>query len=243
MDFQLDPRTKLAWCLSLIFMALFSGKLFLELGIIFFVILIQLGFQLSFTKFKLLIPALILVASQMLILQILFQREGTVVFEWGALTVYSGALNAALIGLARTSAITMAAVQFMSWTSSTDLALMFVSFRIPYRYAMLPVIASRFMPLMAKEYQSIRESQAVRGLPTQNGLKSLGGMFATLMPLLYRALRHASDLALSMELRGYGQSSERTFERTLSLKTWDYAGLGIMIIAILAVSLFIAPTL
>jgi energy-coupling factor transport system permease protein len=216
-----------------------TTNLWLVLGLITLIIVLNAGLRLSFAKYRLLIPALLLVTTQILIMQILFQHNGVVLLQFGLLKIYSGALTAAALGIARTSIITLAAVQFMSWTSSTDLALMLVSIGLPYRYAMLPVVASRFMPLMGKEFQSIRESQAVRGLPTQNGLQSLPSLFSTLVPLLYRAIRHASDIALSMELRGYGRSPQRTFEKTLAMRTWDIAGVFIILLSYVSLHIFI----
>ena len=37
----------------------------------------------------------------------------------------------------------------------------------------------------------------------------------TFLPFLYRAIRRTSEIALSMELRGFGRSKERTFMKDL----------------------------
>ncbi|MDO4542378.1 MAG: energy-coupling factor transporter transmembrane component T, partial [Bacillota bacterium] len=153
---------------------------------------------------------------QLLIIQLLFCREGTLLWQWGIIRIYSQALPNAVLGYLRTSALAYGAVQFISWTSSQDGVLMLKSFGLPYRYAMLVGVAARFFPLMQKEYTAITQSQAVRGLDSTGIWRRLKALPPTFFPLLYRAMRRSSDTALSMELRGFGLMKERTFAKELS---------------------------
>jgi energy-coupling factor transport system permease protein len=157
----------------------------------------------------------LIVASQIFLMQLLFNREGSVIWHWWIVDVYSGAPAAALLGALRAVAVSVPAIQMAAWTRSEDIALMLVSWRVPYRYAMLATLAERFLPLLKEEYASVVESQMVRGA-ADNGIKNkIELLLATSMPFLYRAARCASEIALSMELRGFGKSDTRTFSREL----------------------------
>ncbi|NTU89013.1 MAG: energy-coupling factor transporter transmembrane protein EcfT [Actinobacteria bacterium] len=231
---ELDPRTKLAWCLCLILSALLSNVVMVEVGILILVIATDCFFSRDLKSYRILLPVILVVASQILIIQLLFCREGVPLWQWGVISVYSGATPAAALGISRTAAVTFAAVQFMTRTPAMDVALMLVSWRIPYRYAMLTIVAKRFLPLMQREYRAISESQSIRGIPTDGIKDKIKSLPLALMPLLFRAVRRTSDIALSMELKGYGRSNQRTFEKQLCLKNREKIGM------LLLFSVFIA---
>ncbi len=234
---EIDPRTKLVWCLTLILTALLSQNLIQEIGMIALVMITDCIFSNHLKKYKILVPVMLLVASQIIVIQLLFCRDGELVWQWGIVSVYTGAIPAAALGITRTVAITFAAVQFMTWTSATDAALMLISWHVPYRYAMLVVMTKRFFPLMQKEYLAISESQSVRGYPSEGIKNRIKNLPLTFMPLLYRTVRHTSDIALSMELKGYGRSKQRTFGKQLHLKSWEMISMVVFILFFITVNL------
>ncbi|UWG98822.1 energy-coupling factor transporter transmembrane protein EcfT [Dehalobacter sp. DCM] len=225
---KIDPRLKFVWCVTLILTALTARNMLMAIGIIALIILTDCAFTQNLKKYKILLPVIVIVASQILVIQLLFCREGQLVWQWGVLSVYSGALPYAALGIFRTAAVTLAAVQFMTWTSAVDVTLMLIAWRVPYRYAMLTVIAARFLPLMKKEYQAISESQSVRGVPSEGIVNKIKNLPLTLMPLLYRAIQHASDIALSMELKGYSRNPQRTFRKQLHLRSWEAISMSVL---------------
>ena len=108
---------------------------------------------------------------------------------------------------------------------------------VPYRYAMLVSMAERFLPLLKAEYAAIRESQAVRGVAVDGVINQLKILPSTMMPFLYRAVRRTSEIALSMELRGFGKSEKRTMMRERSPATFEIIG-TIILLAVFCVSNF-----
>jgi len=239
MDFieKIDPRTKLVWCLTLILTALFSQNLILEIGMIALVMITDCIFSNHLKKYKILLPIMLLVASQIVVIQLLFCRDGDLLWKWGILSVYTGAIPVAALGISRTAAVTLAAVQFMTWTSAIDAALMLIAWGVPYRYAMLVVMTKRFFPLMQKEYLAISESQSVRGYPSEGIKNRIKNLPLTFMPLLYRTVRHTSDIALAMELKGYGRSKQRTFGKHLHLKSWEMISMTALVLFFITVNL------
>lgn len=228
----MDPRLKLCWCLTIIIAAFTLSTIAGFLGLIALIFITQWVFTRSLKTFGVLTMVLLLVGTQLIIIQVLFCREGTLIWQWGILKVYSQAIPLAIMGYLRTSALAYGAVQFLTCTSSRDGVLMLKAFGLPYRYAMLVGVAARFFPLMKGEYVAITQSQCVRGLDSTGVVKKIKSLPPTFFPLLYRAMRRSNDTALSMELRGFGMAKERTFTKTLALKGWEKGG----IVFLLAVS-------
>jgi energy-coupling factor transporter transmembrane protein EcfT len=59
-------------------------------------------------------------------------------------------------------------------------------------------------------------------------------LLAVMMPFVLRALRRANEIAVAMELRGFGYRKERTWQRSIALGSWDRIILVMLAIAAIA---------
>ena len=230
---KLDPRTKLAWYVLMIYLSLSMGtavQLCLALVVCIMSSLILTG---SLKQYKVMIIIILLLGLQVLIIQLLFCREGVLLYQWGILKIYSEALPLAITGILKATLIVFASMQFFTSASAQDFTLMLIKFKIPYRYAMLVGLSVRFLPLMKAEYISIVDSQRTRGLKMESVWDNLKGVIPTFLPFLYRAVRRSTETALAMELRGYGRSKTRTFTSTLTIKYYDIALISAMFLVII----------
>ncbi len=114
-------------------------------------------------------------------------------------------------------------LQFLLWTHPTDLSLVLVKAKLPYRYALLMGITLRFFPVLEEELGSILAAQQARGMDLQNPIRRALALIPVGLPFCLRTLRRAHEVALAMELRGYGYRSERTFLRSIRFGPADYA--------------------
>ncbi|TJX13084.1 energy-coupling factor transporter transmembrane protein EcfT [Tissierella creatinini] len=218
---KFDPRTKLTWYLVMIYYSL-SCETALKLCIVLLVgITVSLVLTGSLKQYKVMIMTMLFLGLQMLILQLLFCREGILIYQWGILKIYSEAIPLALTGLLKATIIVFASMQFFTSSSPMDFTLMLMKFKIPYRFAMLVGLSIRFIPLMKDEYMSIIESQTTRGLKMESVWDNIKSIIPTFLPFLYRAVRRSTEVGLAMELRGYGRSKTRTFSSDLSIKNYD----------------------
>lgn len=215
---RIDPRIKFLWCILLIFSALSANHIFTEICLLAIILLTDSIFTRNFKKYKALIAVFFLVASQVFLMQLLFGREGEMIAHWHFISVYSGSVPTAVMGTLRTMVVSLGAIQLFGWTSAEDAVLMLRSFKVPYRYAMLVTMAQRFFPLLKEEYRTIQESLEVRGMETDTVIQKIRILPQTMLPFLYRSLRRTSDIALSMELKGFGYGKERTFSKELCCK-------------------------
>lgn len=230
---KLDPRTKLAWYVLMIYLSLSMGtavQLCLALVVCIMASLILTG---SLKQYKVMNIIILLLGLQILIVQLLFCREGALLYQWGILKIYSKAVPLAITGILKGTLIVFASMQFFTSASPQDFTLMLLKFNIPYRYAMLVGLSARFLPLMKAEYISIVDSQRTRGLKMESVWDNLKGVIPTFMPFLYRAVRRSTETALAMELRGYGRSKTRTFSSDLTIKHYDIALISAMFLVII----------
>ena len=241
---KLDPRTKLVWYALMIYFSL-SSSTALELSL---VLLLGLTASLILTgslkQYKVMLVIILLLGLQILILQLLFCREGVLLYQWGILKIYSEALPLAITGVLKATIIVFASIQFFTSASPQEFTLMLMKFKIPYRFAMLVGLSARFLPLMKEEYVSIINSQRTRGLKMENVWDNIRGIIPTFLPFLYRAIRRATETALAMELRGYGRSKTRTFSSSLSIKPYDIALItGMLLVITLSLASRLLPAI
>ncbi|MCO1603358.1 energy-coupling factor transporter transmembrane component T family protein [Desulfosporosinus nitroreducens] len=230
---KLDPRTKLAWYVLMIYFSLISGTVVQLCLVLLAGIMASLILTGSLKQYKVVILILLFLGLQILVVQLIFCREGVLIYQWGILKIYSEALPLAITGLLKASIIVFASMQFFTSASPQEFTLMLMKFKIPYRFAMLVGLSVRFLPLMKAEYISIIDSQRTRGLRMESAWDNLKGIFPTFLPFLYRSVRRATETALAMELRGYGRTKTRTFTSNIALKPYDTVLISAMLVVII----------
>lgn len=208
---ECDPGLKLVLTVSMIIIAALSTSAFINVVLLVIILGIELISEKTFKNFKTLFFLVLMVSSQIFIINLLFGRQGQVIFSWGLLVIYDGFVSTAVLVSLRMMVISFSAFQYGSHTDPLKMAQMLVNFRVPYRYAMLIPMTARFFPVMVNAYHSISESQSTRGVPCDRIGEKIANMPAIILPLIYRSLRIANDAALSVELRGFGRDAHRTF--------------------------------
>ena len=102
--------------------------------------------------------------------------------------------------------------------------------------ALMTLVALRFLPLLIDEADQLIKAQQARGATFRKG--SLRGrrraMLALIVPLLRGALRHAGELAVALEARGYAVAGEQTMRYETRLRALDYVTLALVILPTLA---------
>jgi energy-coupling factor transport system permease protein len=107
---------------------------------------------------------------------------------------------------------------------------------------MLAGLGLRFFPVLEEELAAILQAQAARGLELGSTTRRVLRLVPILLPFCLRSIRRAGDVALAMELRGFGFSPTRTFVRTIRFGRADAVVcclLAALLIAYLLVRLLI----
>lgn len=169
--------------------------------------------------------------------QVLFVREGELLFEIWVVEVYSEGLRLAAF-LALRILVLIAAAALLTATTSPlaltdgieDLLSPLKRLRFPaHEVAMMMTIALRFIPTLYDEAQKITNAQKARGADFASGglAGRIRALLPVLIPLTVGAFARADELAEAMESRGYAGGEGRTRYRELSFGARDGAALAV----------------
>ncbi|MGE4469048.1 MAG: energy-coupling factor transporter transmembrane protein EcfT [Desulfovibrio sp.] len=118
------------------------------------------------------------------------------------------------------------------------------SLRLPGFIYIPAAVMIRFIPTFASDFKQIRQALKIRGYPVhpwaliRHPLRSVRVLF---VPLVFRALRSADDLAMAAELKAVGGSGGFTRMRQESFGGRDWAVLGVCVAAVLGAVLLQLP--
>jgi energy-coupling factor transport system permease protein len=217
------PATKVLWLCAAYTAALASHRpavLLAVLGLLWATSLAAgLGWRPLWQVTRLALPFCL----ALLVLQVLLRHEGMPVYHMAGLTITAGAVWVGLLSTLRILCLALGGAQFWSWTHPTDLALMLLDWGVPYRYAFLPTLAFRALPLLSHELEGVMEGQQLLGVELRHAWAQVRHFPRIFIPFCITTLGTGNDVALAMELRGYGSQARRTSLRTVQVHWWDYA--------------------
>jgi energy-coupling factor transport system permease protein len=113
-------------------------------------------------------------------------------------------------------------------------------FHIPVdMISMILSIAIQFIPVITEEAGTIRRAQLARGSHLENRTirERLSGARALVVPVFLASFRHADELSLAMEARGYRFGAPRTKRKQPSFAVKDFV--AILVCALLCISFIV----
>jgi energy-coupling factor transport system permease protein len=150
-------------------------------------------------------------ASAIFVAQILFNHSGETVLSTALLSVTEGGISSGVTIAGKFLCLIMMSWMLVGTTKASELSASLMSIGVPYRYAYLPALAMRFVPIFQFELNSVREAQTVRGLRLDRSLRGLvRSARYTALPMFFSAMFKVNALAASMTGRGFGSHPERT---------------------------------
>jgi energy-coupling factor transport system permease protein len=221
---RLYPLTKFAWLLigTLIMFIIQEGFLLVVTAAIMGIVLGRIQREIWHMRgFRL----VLITGIALFILYLVFEKSGVVYFNpsIAMLKVTTGGLLLGMRFGGRFLAIVFMSYLFVLTTDPNDLAYALMRIGLPYRYGFMLVTALRLAPVMEDEGQTIYRAQLVRGIRyDQANLGKIPLLVQQFMtPLLISALRRADKLVFSMEGRGFGAQTKRTFRKRPSVTSLD----------------------
>ena len=227
----LDPRAKISttalFVVGLFLVDSVAGLLFVAAALAGLVAASRIPAGAFLRFFKPVAPLVALTA----LFQLLFSREGDLLFGWGFVQVRGGGVELAVL-LAFRILLLVAAAGLLTATTAPlsladgieDLLSPLKKLRFPaHEVAMMTSIALRFVPTLSEEAARITTAQAARGADFTGGglLRRARAMLPVLVPLTVGAFRRADELAEAMESRGYRGGEGRTRYRELRFRPCD----------------------
>ncbi len=212
---NLDPRTKMligALTLAAVFAADGPATVFSQSALILAAVAL-FGRTRAFAKnLKLLLPMTILVLS----------------VSW-----LSFDLDSALLLSARLFNLLTASFLVFRKLTPEELAGGLSKMKVPFSFVFILTTGLRFVPLMQSKIKNIREAQMSRGIDLRFRLKNAGNYMALLGPLLAQSFILADELAVAIEVRGFGRKN-RSYRKIYRFQKRDYVAGGLAICAFAA---------
>ncbi|MBN1801236.1 MAG: energy-coupling factor transporter transmembrane protein EcfT [Candidatus Lokiarchaeota archaeon] len=203
---RLDPRSKL---LMAIFYSIFSF-LFLKIIPLLLILLTMIPLVISGKQLKKWLTNL----KNMYFLFVLIILINTLFFS----------LNFALLMVLRIIIMLSAFTLFFQTVDPNDLALSFISMKIPYEIAFSFSLAFRFIPTIAMEAENIKDAQQSRGYELQASgmINKIKNLFPLIVPLIICSIKRAFNVAEALESRAFGSRKNRTHYFTVKYAIMDW---------------------
>lgn len=225
---QLDPRSKLV-LITCLLVATFVFPHVWVMPLIPILLLWALG-RIPPWKYSGFLLFLIPLMAGIIIIQVLSGGPPYLPFRLlGFIPISEPGLSAGLLVALRLVSMGIAFIMFSMTTDPFDWGLAMYQSGLPYRIAFMFAFAMRFFPLLQEELGVIRDALAARGSDTfslSRPAQFLRGVAISVLPLGVGALRRSQDIALAMELRGFGYAEEagikRVLFRDIRLRPRDY---------------------
>lgn len=237
---KLDPRIKLV--LTFVYIVIvFLCKNFVSLASIVValtvvILLSKISPKLIWKSVK---PIFIIIAITSL-LQIFYNKDGTVLFTIGKFSLYTGGLYMAIFTTVRIICLVIASSMLTYTTSPTMLTdamerlfspLKVIKINV-HSIAMMMTIALRFIPTLIDEVDKIMSAQKARGADIESGgiIKRGKALVPIFIPLFINSFRRAYELAFAMECRCYRGGEGRTRLKVMRLEGRDYVAVAVIIL-------------
>ncbi len=113
-----------------------------------------------------------------------------------------------------------------------------IQMHVKFEFAFAMSMAMRYVPTLAQEAYAIMDVQKTRGVELDKGnpIRRVRNVIPIIVPLLVVSIRRALSVAESMESRGFGASSNRTYMNPLRFSRGDWL---VVLISIIILSLVV----
>jgi energy-coupling factor transport system permease protein len=234
---RLNPLSKLLMVALVAILAITTRSL-LPLGLL--VAALLLGAAATHLARPLLrqLPLLVSLMVSLLFLTVLTLQDGQTIgflipvaipVIGGTFPVTTGAVEFGLLLSLRFFAMLFAFQLLVISTMPHDLVHALQRLRLPADYALIFLIALRFIPSLQLEGQRIREAQLARGYNPGAGVRGVVRTLAPIVvPLVSNSLGKANVLGLTIDLRGY-RAPRQTSLRDRSLRRRDVTAIAFLL--------------
>jgi energy-coupling factor transport system permease protein len=158
-----------------------------------------------------------------MIFQILFRQEGEIYWQFSFIKITSIGFNYGIVSSLRFLLIILIAGLLFDFPYY-DYLLSFKSWKFPYEISFMVATIIHFIPIFANQFSSSLEALSLRSINVKKlPLIKRFRMYTTLIfPVVAKAISNVRYRAISLELRGFRISRERTYLYHSKLRPVDY---------------------
>lgn len=223
---RLNAMTKIIFAVGMLIAAVMTENQYILAAMIVFIAVLAAASGLGRALLKQL-PILVILGILLILLTILTMKDGDVLFNLipvgvGYIPVTTGAIMFAVTMILRFTVLISSFQMLVISTQPSELVNALYTLRVPSDYALMFLIAIRFIPTLQREGVRINEAQLSRGYNPGGGfigkIKQVGPV---MLPLMLNSLSKADTLGLTIDMRGYRKAAEN--KRKIKYKGIDYA--------------------
>ncbi|HLC03142.1 MAG TPA: energy-coupling factor transporter transmembrane component T [Anaerolineales bacterium] len=206
------PLTKVGWLL-VVATGLFIYRSPLSGAVVLGSVLI-LTLLVARVPFKAIISSSSVIFGVGIILTIfhLFADPGRPVLHIGPLAVTEGGLAEGPIYFFRLSTVVLASFLLIWTTDIRDLMVSIARAGVPYRYAYAVFLSLRFLPMIQREVDAVRDAHSIRGMAAKTSLAHRFQLWRRyVFTVLINGLRKAEATATALDSRAFGAYPTRTY--------------------------------
>jgi energy-coupling factor transport system permease protein len=126
-----------------------------------------------------------------------------------------------------------------------ELSQALIQMHVRFEFAFAMSMAMRYVPTLGQEAYAIMDAQRARGVEMDKGniLQRVRNIVPIIVPLIIVSIRRALSIAESMESRGFGANTKRTYLHQLRFQKRDWAVvcLSILMLALVIYLLYWVP--
>jgi len=206
------PLVKLGWVfLVAIFLFLYRSPLSGATVFVALLALAMLGGGVSLARIAKSARLIVLLGVLLMVFH-LFSDPGNTILRFGPLQVTDTGLRQGPALFFRLSVVVLASF-ILIWTTDTrDLMASMAKAGMPYRFAYAVFLALRFLPLIQREVDAVRDAHRIRGRASRTNLSHrvrLWGRYV--FTVLINGLRKAETTSVSLETRAFGAFPTRSY--------------------------------
>lgn len=235
---RLNPVTKILWTFTVLILCFVFNEP-LPIFIIFLSNLAVAALSGIINRILPVVRGLLIFSFILVLFQIFFVSDGNTLFYvlpfFKAGRITDMGLNLSMIMAFRMLATVSTVPILMMTTPMTDIVVVMVEkLKVPFKYTFMFVTALRFIPTFIAEMEQIMQAQMSRGYcsDTRNPFKKLVIILPLAVPLLISSVKKTENMAISMEVRGFG-SGPRSHYREIVMQKADYCTIFLFIASIL----------
>lgn len=229
---KMDARIKLVLCL-LFMVGIFFVTSFAGFALVTVFLIALIGFsKVPLKSILKSIKGIIFILLFTVILNVFFNKEGTILVEWKFIVITDGGLIYAAKMFLRLVYLVIGSSVLTLATTPVDLTHAIESLLKPLKVIKFPAhelalimsLTLSFIPSLMEETDRIIRAQKARGADFDTGglVKRVKAFVPILIPLLVGGFRRAEELANAMNSRCYEGATKRTQMRVMKLSWRDF---------------------
>ncbi|UQS85729.1 energy-coupling factor transporter transmembrane protein EcfT [Apilactobacillus apisilvae] len=217
---KMNPAVKIFLCFYLVILVFLANNFFSYLSMILFVSSLIFCTKTPLKLFIRGIIPLIWIIIFTIIIQLIFSSGGEIIYKlWFIRITNLGVHNAIflffrfllIISISTALTITTSPLEIADGISILLKPLKKLKFPVE-TFSLMISISLRFVPTLNDEVKTIMDAQRSRGVDFGSGglIKRIKSFVPLLIPLFVSAFKHADNLSVAMEARGYQINQKRT---------------------------------